>query len=75
MACLFAGSPARSSSDLGATVGGVVLFPSALAITAGSPPSHSATPLFVVPLSIPTALPLLPLSFRKKYSLGSCSLG
>ena len=67
MACLFASSPTSTSSDLNATIEGVVLFPSALAITEGSPPSNTATTLFVVPKSIPTALPILYISFRKNY--------
>ena len=58
IACLFASSPTRTSSDLNATIEGVVLFPSAFAITVGSPPSSIATTLFVVPKSIPTALPM-----------------
>ena len=36
IACLFASSPTRTSSDLNATIEGVVLFPSAFAITAVS---------------------------------------
>ena len=58
MACLLASSPTSMSSDLNATIEGVVLLPSALAITVGSPPSKIATTLFVVPRSIPTAFPL-----------------
>ena len=41
--------------------------PSALAITDGSPPSNTATQLFVVPKSIPTALAII------CYSLYFCS--
>ena len=40
-----------------ATTEGVVLNPSAFAITVGLPPSMTATLLFVVPSSIPTAIP------------------
>ena len=65
IACLFASSPTRTSSDLKATIEGVVLFPSALAITVGSPPSSTATTLFVVPKSIPTAFPILNYPFFK----------
>ena len=65
IACLFASSPTRTSSDLKATIEGVVLFPSALAITVGSPPSSTATTLFVVPKSIPTAFPILNYPFLK----------
>ena len=38
------------------TTDGVVLTPSALAITVGFPPSITATQLFVVPKSIPMIL-------------------
>lgn len=41
------------------TTDGVVLFPSALAITTGSPPSRTATHEFVVPKSIPITFPIL----------------
>ena len=58
IACLLASSPTNTSSPLKATIEGVVLFPSALAITVGSPPSKTATTLFVVPKSIPTAYPI-----------------
>ena len=77
IACLFASSPTSTSSDLKATMDGVVLFPSAFAITVGSPPSNTATTLFVVPKSIPTAFPFLDYPFLKisNYEIGSCSLG
>ena len=58
IACLLASSPTRTSSPLKATIDGVVLFPSAFATTAGSPPSNTATTLLVVPRSIPTAFPV-----------------
>ena len=58
IACLFASSPTSVSSPLNATIDGVVLFPSAFATTEGSPPSSTATTLFVVPKSIPTAFPI-----------------
>ena len=58
IACLFASSPTKTSVFLNATIEGVVLLPSALVITVGSPPSKTATTLFVVPKSIPTALPM-----------------
>ena len=52
-------SPTSTSPALlNATIDGVVLAPSALAITVGSPPSNTATTLLVVPKSIPTALPM-----------------
>ena len=55
-ACLFATSPTSTSPFLAnATTEGVVLDPSALAITVGSPPSRTVTTELVVPRSIPTA--------------------
>ena len=64
-ACLMLGaeaegrtSPTKTSVFLNATIEGVVLLPSALVITVGSPPYKTATTLFVVPKSIPTALPM-----------------
>ena len=55
-ACRFATSPTSTSPFLAkATIDGVVREPSALAITAGSPPSSTLTTLLVVPRSIPTA--------------------
>src|SRR6266702_2850314 len=54
IACRFATWPTMRSPDLlTATTDGVVRPPSALAITVGSPPSMTATTLFVVPRSIP----------------------
>ncbi len=59
-ACLFAVSPTNlSPSFLKPTTDGVVLMPSALAITVGSPPSNTATQLFVVPKSIPITFAIL----------------
>ena len=43
----------RSPLRVNATMEGVVRLPSALAITAGSPPSMAATTLLAVPRSIP----------------------
>jgi hypothetical protein len=40
------------------TTDGVVLFPSALGMTTGSPPSNTDTHEFVVPRSIPITLPM-----------------
>src|SRR5262245_53282761 len=55
-ACRLATSPTRTSPDLAnATTDGVVREPSALGMTVGSPPSSTATTLFVVPRSMPTA--------------------
>src|SRR3954449_5911821 len=55
-ACRLATSPTSTSPDLAnATTEGVVRAPSALAMTVGSPPSSTATTLFVVPRSMPTA--------------------
>ncbi|MGH7745367.1 MAG: hypothetical protein ACREQ5_11325 [Candidatus Dormibacteria bacterium] len=44
----------RSPVRVKATTDGVVRLPSALAMTVGSPPSITATTLFVVPRSMPT---------------------
>ena len=53
-------SPTRTSPSLvKATMEGVVLKPSALTITVGSPPSSTETALLVVPRSIPTARAML----------------
>src|SRR5215203_3098479 len=55
-ACRLATSPTRTSPFLAkATTDGVVRWPSALAMTVGSPPSRTATTEFVVPRSMPTA--------------------
>ena len=55
-ACRLATSPTSTSPDLAnATTDGVVRAPSAFAMTVGSPPSRTATTLFVVPRSMPTA--------------------
>ena len=48
----------RSPSFAKATTEGVVLPPSELGITAGSPPSMTATTELVVPRSIPMILPI-----------------
>src|SRR4051795_1622276 len=59
-ACRLATSPTRTSPDLAnATTDGVVRAPSALGMTVGSPPSSTATTLFVVPRSMPTARAML----------------
>src|ERR1700710_3107354 len=59
-ACRLATSPTRTSPDLAnATTDGVVRAPSALGMTVGSPPSRTATTLFVVPRSMPTARAML----------------
>src|SRR5215471_7694700 len=56
-ACRFATWPtSRSPSFVNATTDGVVRPPSEFAMTAGSPPSRTATTEFVVPRSIPTTL-------------------
>ena len=56
MAWRLATSPTSTSPDLeNPTTEGVVRDPSALAMTAGSPPSRTATTELVVPRSIPTA--------------------
>ena len=57
IACLLAVSPTSLSPPfVKPTTDGVVLLPSAFAITVGSPPSSTATQLFVVPKSIPITL-------------------
>jgi len=59
-ACLLAVSPTNlSPSFVNATIEGVVLLPSTLAITTASPPSITDTHEFVVPKSIPIILPIL----------------
>jgi hypothetical protein len=59
-ACLFAGSPTSLSPFfVNATTDGVVLEPSALAITVGLPPSITDTQLLVVPRSIPIIFPII----------------
>jgi hypothetical protein len=58
-ACLLAVSPTSLSPFFAKpTTDGVVLIPSALVITTGSPPSNTATQEFVVPKSIPITLPI-----------------
>jgi len=53
-ACLFAAAPTKRSPDFAnATTDGVVLIPSLLSITLGSPPSMMATQENVVPKSMP----------------------
>src|SRR5256886_16138679 len=60
MACLFAIWPtSRSPFSVNPTTDGVVRFPSALAMTTGSPPDMMATQEFVVPRSIPMTLPMV----------------
>ncbi len=55
-ACRLATSPTSTLPFFAnATTDGVVREPSALAITAGSPPSRTATTELVVPRSMPTA--------------------
>src|SRR2546428_3634573 len=49
----------RSPLSVNATTDGVVRFPSALAMTTGSPPDMMATQEFVVPRSIPMTLPMV----------------
>ena len=58
-ACRLATCPtSRSPSLANATTDGVIRLPSWLTMTAGSPPSMTATTEFVVPRSMPmTALP------------------
>src|SRR4051794_36400639 len=57
MAWRLATSPTSTSPFLAkATTEGVVLAPSALGITTGSPPSRTETTELVVPRSMPTAL-------------------
>jgi hypothetical protein len=59
IACLLAGSPIfLSPLSRNATIDGVVLLPSSLAITTGSLPSMTATHELVVPKSIPIILPI-----------------
>ena len=59
-ACLLAASPILiSPPSTNAITDGVVLFPSALAITTGSPPSITETQELVVPKSIPIILLIL----------------
>ena len=59
IACLLAGSPTFISLlSVKATIEGVVLRPSLLAITMGSLPSTTATHELVVPKSIPIILPI-----------------
>src|SRR6185312_4112643 len=54
-ACRFASCPTRRSPVfVNATTDGVVLLPSAFAITVGAEPSITATTEFVVPRSMPT---------------------
>jgi hypothetical protein len=61
MAWRFATWPTmRSPERLTATTDGVVLPPSAFAMTVGSPPSMTATTLFVVPRSIPITFAMVP---------------
>ena len=50
---------------MNATTDGVVLAPSAFAITVGSPPSITATHEFVVPKSIPIILDII--NYLRKY--------
>src|SRR5216684_8729109 len=49
----------RSPFSVNPTTDGVVRFPSALAMTTGSPPDMMATQEFVVPRSIPITLPMV----------------
>src|SRR5207302_9661616 len=59
MAWRFAIWPTRRSPfSVNPTTDGVVRFPSALAMTTGSPPDMMATQEFVVPRSIPITLPM-----------------
>ena len=60
MAWRLATWPTRRSPSLEkATTDGVVRLPSALGMTTGSPPSMTATQLFVVPKSIPIILDII----------------
>src|SRR3989449_7752110 len=60
MTCRFAICPtSRSPLSVNPTTDGVVRFPSALAMTTGSPPDMMATQEFVVPRSIPMTLPMV----------------
>ena len=62
-ACRLAALPtSRSPVLVKPTTLGVVRLPSALAMTAGSPASRTATTEFVVPRSIPTVFPIVCLS-------------
>src|SRR6266478_2445693 len=57
IACRLAICPtSRSPTSVNPTIDGVVRLPSELGITTGSPPSITATQLFVVPRSIPMTL-------------------
>ncbi len=59
IACRLATAPtSRSPLLVNATIDGVVRPPSSLGITFGSPPSITATQLFVVPRSIPIVFPI-----------------
>ena len=67
-ACLLAGSPTNlSPSFVKPTTDGVVLPPSGLGITVGSPPSITATQELVVPKSIPITL-LIFFSLKLNYN-------
>src|SRR3972149_9981644 len=60
MPCLFAMAPTSLSPlSVKATTEGVVLLPSALGMTTGSPPVITATHEFVVPRSIPITFPII----------------
>src|SRR6478752_522964 len=77
-ACRLATSPTRTSPDLAnATTDGVVRAPSALGMTVGSPPSRTATTLFVVPRSMPTARAMVcvPPGYRVLLQRPSCAVG
>src|SRR5882757_1601783 len=59
MACRLATCPTKRSPDfVNPTTDGVVIPPSSLGMTFGSPPSITATTEFVVPKSIPIILPI-----------------
>ena len=59
-ACRLAVCPTNLSSSFAKpTTDGVVLPPSELLITVGSPPSRTATQEFVVPKSIPMIFPII----------------
>jgi hypothetical protein len=59
IACLLAVSPTRRSPPfVKPTTEGVVLLPSAFAMTTGDPPSSTATQELVVPKSIPITFPI-----------------
>src|SRR6266700_4639332 len=71
MACRLATSPTRRSPFLlMATIDGVVLAPSALGMTTGSPPSITATQELVVPRSIPITFG----TFASYYDILFCRL-